>query len=158
LVRENELTRQTRGVDVIGVGWAEAGADAHLAVGGSRMEAGRRCVSPSRAAAGFGAAPTVPVPAAATGIQFHQPRMVLVMRRKIAMVALLGGLAAGLGCHHIAGKNDCGYNPSDYQLSGPTPPYPSTPARSVPAPIERVPDKPAEKMSDSGLPVIENGN
>ena len=80
------------------------------------------------------------------------------MRRKIAMVALLGGLAAGLGCHHIAGKNDCGYNPSDYPIGGPTPPYSSAPAPRVPAPVEKVPDKQVEKMSDSGLPVIDVGS
>jgi len=111
----------------------------------------------------------VPGPAAATGFHYHQPRMVPVMRRKIALVALLGGLAAGLGCHHIAGKTDCGYNPSDYPIGGPTPPYPTTPAPSVPVSKDKgsdpVPksksggsDKPAEKMSDSGFPSIDSGN
>jgi hypothetical protein len=59
--------------------------------------------------------------------------MVPVMYRKIAMVALLGSLAAGLGCcHHIGGKSDCGYNPSDYPIGPPTPPYPSALPSSVP--------------------------
>ena len=53
------------------------------------------------------------------------------MRRMIAMIAVLGGLAAGLGCQHIAGKSDCGYHPSDYPIGAPTPPYPSAPARGV---------------------------
>jgi hypothetical protein len=53
--------------------------------------------------------------------------MVPVMRRKIAMIAVLGGLAAGLGCHHIAGKADCGYNPANYPIAPPTPPAPSYP-------------------------------
>ena len=50
------------------------------------------------------------------------------MRRIIAMIAVLGGLAAGLGCQHIGGKTDCGYHPSDYPIGPPTPPYPSAPA------------------------------
>ncbi len=91
------------------------------------------------------------------------------MSRKIALAALLGGLTAGLGCcHHIAGKNDCGYNPSDYPINGPTPPYPSTPAPSVPAapatkdkvpdPIPKSKSDGSDKMSDSSLPGIETGN
>jgi hypothetical protein len=48
------------------------------------------------------------------------------------MIAVLGGLAVGFGCHHIGGKHDCGYNPSCYEIGGPTPPYPSTPAPGVP--------------------------
>jgi hypothetical protein len=59
------------------------------------------------------------------------------MRRLIAMGAVLGGLAAGTGCHwfglcsHVGGKFDCGYNPADYPIPGPSQPYPSYP---VPAP------------------------
>ena len=49
------------------------------------------------------------------------------MRRKIAMIAVLGGLAAGAGCQHIAGKNDCGYNQSDYPIRPATTPYPTYP-------------------------------
>jgi len=56
------------------------------------------------------------------------------MRRKIAMIAVLGGLAAGLGCNHIGGKQDCGFNPSDYPIAAPTPPYPAAPAPSVVVP------------------------
>jgi hypothetical protein len=84
--------------------------------------------------------------------------MVPVMRRKIALVALLGGLAAGLGCHHIAGKTDCGYNPSDYPIGGPTPPYPATLVPSVLVPKEKESDKPGEKRLESSYPMIENGN
>ena len=101
------------------------------------MEAARRCVSPSRAAAGCGAAPTVPGPAAATG--FLTLAMDGVMRRMIAILALLGGLAAGC-CHHIAGKNDCGYNPADYPIGPPTPPHPTTVAPAVPVSKEKIPD------------------
>jgi hypothetical protein len=88
--------------------------------------------------------------------------MVTVMHRKIAMVALLGGMAAGLGCHHIAGKSDCGYNPADYPIGPPTPPYPSTLAPSVPASKDKVPDQiprtikgDADKSMDPGSPVPE---
>ncbi len=59
------------------------------------------------------------------------------MRRKIATVALLGGLAAGLGCHHIAGKSDCGYNPADHPIGEPTPPHPFVPAPPLPQPKEK---------------------
>jgi len=51
--------------------------------------------------------------------------MVPVMRRMIAMMTVLGGLTAGLGCQHIGGKSDCGYHPSDYPIAAPTPPYPA---------------------------------
>jgi hypothetical protein len=51
------------------------------------------------------------------------------MSRRIAMMALLGGLiAAGLGCRHIGGKCDCQSNPADAYSTGPTPPYPAAPA------------------------------
>jgi hypothetical protein len=78
--------------------------------------------------------------------------MVPVMRRNIAIVALLGGLASGFGCHHIGGKSDCGYNPSDYPIGPPTPPYPSTLAPT------KIPDKTGDKLSDSGIPGIDFGN
>lgn len=83
------------------------------------------------------------------------------MRCKIAIVAFLGVLAAGLGCHHIAGKSDCGYNPSDYPIGPPTPPYPATLA---PTKIPEIPksknggsDKPIEK-SELDIPGIDSGN
>ncbi len=53
------------------------------------------------------------------------------MRRKIAMIAVLGGLAAGLGCQHIAGKSDCGYNPSNYPIPAQSTPYPTFPVQAV---------------------------
>jgi hypothetical protein len=88
--------------------------------------------------------------------------MVSVMSSKIAIVALLGVLAAGLGCHHIAGKSDCGYNPSDYPIGPPTPPYPTTPAPKVSDVIPKSKngesDKPADKLFDPGLPGIDSGN
>jgi hypothetical protein len=49
--------------------------------------------------------------------------MVPVMRRRIAMLSVLGLLAAGMGCNHIGGKSDCGANPADAVIAGPTPPY-----------------------------------
>ncbi|MBP3959461.1 hypothetical protein J8F10_29810 [Gemmata sp. G18] len=55
------------------------------------------------------------------------------MRRYIALTSVLAALVAALGCSHVGGKCDCGYNPSDYQITGPTNPYPSAPAPAVPA-------------------------
>jgi hypothetical protein len=72
--------------------------------------------------------------------------MVTVMRRKLAMIAVLGGLAAGLGCQHIGGKSDCGYNPADYAIGPPTQPYPTYPVIGNPAPVK---DK-----TDTTLPPI----
>jgi hypothetical protein len=71
------------------------------------------------------------------------------------MIAVLGGLAAGLGCQHIGGKHDCGFHPSDYPIGAPTPPYPATPAPGVVLPkvkgngIDRIPDVTPKGM-DSG--------
>jgi hypothetical protein len=61
--------------------------------------------------------------------------MVPVMRRKLAMLAVLGGLAAGLGCQHIGGKHDCGYNPNDYAIGAPTAPRQTFPVTGNPAPV-----------------------
>jgi hypothetical protein len=72
--------------------------------------------------------------------------MVPVMRRMIAMMAVLGGMTAALGCSHIGGKNDCGYHPSNYPILPPTPPYPAAPAPGVilpkvdPGSSDRIPD------------------
>jgi hypothetical protein len=49
--------------------------------------------------------------------------MVPVMCRRIALTSVLGLLAAGMGCNHIGGKSDCGANPADAVIAGPTPPY-----------------------------------
>ena len=75
------------------------------------------------------------------------------MRRMIAMIAVLGGLSAGLGCQHIGGKSDCGFNPADYVIHAPSPPYPASPAPVVIVPkvkggIDRIPDVP--KGMESG--------
>jgi hypothetical protein len=57
------------------------------------------------------------------------------MRRIYALAALCAALAAGLGCQHIGGKCDCGYNPADYPITGPTDPHPSAPVlKPTPAP------------------------
>ena len=50
------------------------------------------------------------------------------MRRYIALMSVFAALLAALGCQHIGGKCDCGYNPNDYPIAGPTPPYPAVPA------------------------------
>lgn len=54
------------------------------------------------------------------------------MRRPIAMLTVLGLLAAGLGCKHVAGKCDCGAHPSDAVIAAPTNPYPSAPVGGIP--------------------------
>jgi hypothetical protein len=43
------------------------------------------------------------------------------------MLSALALMVAALGCQHIGGKCDCGYNPSDYQIQGATNPYPTAP-------------------------------
>ena len=58
--------------------------------------------------------------------------MVPVMRRRIAILSVLGLLGAGLGCQHIGGKCDCQAHPSDAVLPGPTNPYPTAPTSGVP--------------------------
>jgi hypothetical protein len=80
--------------------------------------------------------------------------MVPVMRRKIALIAVLGGLAAGLGCNHIAGKSDCGFNPSDYPIGPPTPAYPIYPPPAVGAKVDpMIPNvtDPDKKMMNPGM-------
>ncbi len=67
------------------------------------------------------------------------------MRRKLAMFAVLGGLAVGFGCQHIGGKSDCGYNPADYPIGAPTPPYPTYPLTGNPAPLKDKIDVPPLK-------------
>jgi hypothetical protein len=74
--------------------------------------------------------------------------MVPVMRRKIALLAVLGGLTAGLGCQHIGGKSDCGYHPSDYAIGSPTPPYPTYPVSTIVKEKSGMPDK--TPMKDIG--------
>jgi hypothetical protein len=54
--------------------------------------------------------------------------MVQVMRRYIAFVVMGAVVAASLGCRHVAGRCDCGYNPADYPINPPTNPYPAAPA------------------------------
>jgi hypothetical protein len=71
--------------------------------------------------------------------------MVPAMFRKIATIAVLGVLGAGIGCNHIGGKADCGYNPADYPIHPPTQPYPSFPPVAV---AEQPPITPTEKMPD----------
>ena len=54
------------------------------------------------------------------------------MRRYIALMSVFAALLAALGCQHIGGKCDCGFNPNDYPITGPTPPYPTVPAKPLP--------------------------
>ncbi|MCI0700939.1 MAG: hypothetical protein L0241_07645 [Planctomycetia bacterium] len=57
------------------------------------------------------------------------------MRRFIALLVMFAALVAAVGCNHIGGKCDCGFNPSDYPITGPTNPYPAAPvAKPVPPP------------------------
>lgn len=90
-------------------------------------------------------------PAAAVGSLVLKPRMVPVMGRKIAMIAVLGGLAAGLGCQHIGGKEDCGYNPASYPMPQLTTPYPVFPLghSGVMVPADSAPTPKAKAGSDA---------
>jgi hypothetical protein len=62
------------------------------------------------------------------------------MRRIFASVAACAALALfAVGCQHVGGKCDCGYNPNDYHITGPTDPHASAPLMkgtgpSMPAP------------------------
>ena len=67
-------------------------------------------------------------PGGGHGLSSNTPRMVPDMRQRIAMLGVLAGLVAGLGCHHVGGKCDCGAHPSDAVMTPPTPPYAVSPA------------------------------
>ena len=41
------------------------------------------------------------------------------MRRYIALTVMFAALVAALGCQHIGGKCDCGFNPNDYSAADP---------------------------------------
>ena len=56
------------------------------------------------------------------------------MRRYITLMSAFAVLVAALGCQHVGGKCDCGYNPSDYQITAPTNPHPSAPVIKPVAP------------------------
>jgi hypothetical protein len=57
------------------------------------------------------------------------------MRRYIALMSVVTALAAGLGCQHVGGKCDCGYNPSDYPIMASTNPHASAPIAGPAKPI-----------------------
>lgn len=80
------------------------------------------------------------------------------MRRKIAMIAVLGGLAAGLGCQHIGGKSDCGYNPADYPIPPATTPYPTFPLVELPKdmPKDKDPANPKAKSGSDADPKLKS--
>jgi hypothetical protein len=58
---------------------------------------------------------------------------------------MFAALVAALGCHHIGGKCDCAFNPSDYPIPAATDPHPSFPvlrpnfAAPAPAPVPAQP-------------------
>ena len=54
--------------------------------------------------------------------------MVQVMRRYIALIIACVVVVGSLGCQHVGGKCDCGYNSNDYPIGPPTNPHPSVPA------------------------------
>ena len=61
------------------------------------------------------------------------------MRRTFAMIAVLGGLTAGVGCclcEHVGGKFDCGYNPADYPIGAPTAAHTTYPVPGVVTPAK----------------------
>ena len=47
------------------------------------------------------------------------------MRRYILLMGVLAVLGAALGCQHVAGKCDCGFNANDYPILPATSPYPT---------------------------------
>lgn len=56
------------------------------------------------------------------------------MRRYCALMVACAALALALGCRHVGGKCDCGYNPADYPIHPPTNPHASAPVLK-PAPM-----------------------
>jgi hypothetical protein len=78
------------------------------------------------------------------------------MRRSLALMSAVAVLAAALGCQHVGGKCDCGYNPSDYPIAAPTNPHAAAPVVApavVPAPV-----KPADKMPEKPVEKLKTGN
>jgi hypothetical protein len=73
--------------------------------------------------------------------------MVRTMRRYIASLCALAALTAALGCQHVGGKCDCGYNPNDYPITGPTAQYPAAP---VGVPVAPAKDKADPKLMPPG--------
>lgn len=62
------------------------------------------------------------------------------MRRLIALTVTFAALVATVGCQHIGGKCDCGYNPADYPIPGITDPHSSAPVlKPAPAPAPTAP-------------------
>lgn len=66
------------------------------------------------------------------------------MRRAMTLSAVLGLFAAGLGCHHVAGKCDCTYDPASFTLPTPNQPYAQIgspivgkPAANAAAPVQQ---------------------
>ena len=73
------------------------------------------------------------------------------MRRRIALMSVLGVLAAGLGCKHIGGKCDCTSNSGDAVITNPANPYPYAPAPGVTTPSQ-IP--PASTSGSAGLKAV----
>jgi hypothetical protein len=72
------------------------------------------------------------------------------MRRYILLMGVLALLGAELGCQHVAGKCDCGYNPNDYPIPGPTAPFPTAHPAAPPAAIPPAPGTPAPPPKGDG--------
>jgi len=66
--------------------------------------------------------------------------MGLHMRRYVALAAVLGSFAAGLGCKHVAGTCDCANHPDNAVVTPPSQPYAAIgqPIPGIPVP-EKVP-------------------
>jgi hypothetical protein len=64
--------------------------------------------------------------------------MGLLMRRIVALAAVFGSFAAGLGCKHVGGTCDCGHDPAQAVITPPSQPYPAT---GQPIPGTPVPEK-----------------
>lgn len=69
------------------------------------------------------------------------------MRRTIMLSAVFGLIVAGLGCHHVAGKCDCTYDPANFPLPTPNQPFAQIGSPIVGAPVDAVPSaNPKEKL------------
>jgi hypothetical protein len=73
--------------------------------------------------------------------------MVKEMRRTFTLSAVFGLIVAGLGCHHVAGKCDCTYNPANFPLPTPNQPFAQIGSPIVGLPANAAPEpSPMEKL------------
>lgn len=59
------------------------------------------------------------------------------MRRIVALAGIAGIVVVGLGCKHVGGTCDCGYNPASTVIHPPGQPYA---AHGQPIPAAAVPE------------------